>query len=363
MPLEMGVWRIDGDTPRRLPSGLLPSEAQLEDFLERDPSLLGEKLLVIGRQLRTPYGKLIDLLAIDAEGNLHVLELKRDRTPREVVAQVLDYGSWVTQLDRDKISEIADEHLTVELEQAFDEVFDTPLPDELNNELQMTIVATELDDSSERIVTFLREFGVPVNAVFFSYFEDEDRRYLGRSWLASNSQTTASAARKRNKRADWNGRDWFVTFGDGLSRSWEDARQYGFVSAGGGEWYSRTLKNLPTGARIFVQIPKHGYVAVGETLGEAIPFEEAQVLYKEEWKPLRNLPLSAEYQHPDTEGAPHDSEFVVPVRWIASRPKSQAYWEKGMFANQNSAGKLRQQYTLDRLVTHFALDDEDGQSA
>jgi hypothetical protein len=29
------------------------------------------------------------------EGRIHVIELKRDRTPREVVAQILDYGSWV----------------------------------------------------------------------------------------------------------------------------------------------------------------------------------------------------------------------------------------------------------------------------
>jgi len=29
---------------------------------------------------------------------LHVLELKRERTPRDVVAQILDYGSWVAEL-------------------------------------------------------------------------------------------------------------------------------------------------------------------------------------------------------------------------------------------------------------------------
>ena len=91
MPVEMGIWRIDGDTPRRLGASTLPSEATLEEFLERDPSLLGERLLVIGRQVRTPYGKYIDLLAMDADGNLNVLELKRDKTPREVVAQALDY--------------------------------------------------------------------------------------------------------------------------------------------------------------------------------------------------------------------------------------------------------------------------------
>lgn len=38
-------------------------------------------------------------------------------------------------------------------------------------------------------------------------------------------------------------------------------------------------------------------------------------------------------------------------------PVSEAYWEKGMFANQNSACKLRQEFTLNRLVQHFHLDE------
>jgi len=35
-----------------------------------------------------------------------VVELKRDRTPREVLAQLLDYGSWVAALSADDIEEI-----------------------------------------------------------------------------------------------------------------------------------------------------------------------------------------------------------------------------------------------------------------
>ncbi len=34
-----------------------------------------------------------------------------------------------------------------------------------------------------------------------------------------------------------------------------------------------------------------------------------------------------------------------------------------MFANQNSAGKLRQQYTLGKLVTQFELNGENSRSA
>src|SRR4051812_14364884 len=128
MPVEMRVWRIDGDRPRPLTAAVLPSEAALEDFLEQDPSLLGIRLLVIGRQVRTPYGKYIDLLAIDADGNLHVLELKRDRTPRDVVAQVLDYGSWVTTLTREQAIDIASEHLAEPFEVAFEDVFGSAPP-------------------------------------------------------------------------------------------------------------------------------------------------------------------------------------------------------------------------------------------
>src|SRR5699024_4930943 len=140
-------------------------------------SLLGIRLLIIGSEVITPHGKRVDLLAIDADGNLHVLELKRDRTPREVVAQVLDYGSWVSTLSRDDVIDIAEKFLDEPFESAFEEVFGAAPPDELNSEPQLTVVASSLDASSERIVTYLRSFGVPINAVFFTYIEDDDRRY------------------------------------------------------------------------------------------------------------------------------------------------------------------------------------------
>ena len=363
MPVEMGIWRIDGQSPRRLGTSVLPSEATLEDYLERDPSLLGERLLVIGRQVPTAYGKFIDLLAIDREGNLHVLELKRDRTPRDVVAQILDYGSWVSTLDRESILDIANNHLDVAFESAFEEVFGGSAPDEVNAELQLTVVATELDPCSERIVSYLRGFGVPVNVVFFSFLEDDGRRYLARSWLAATderaSKTSSMSRSRRSKRAEWNGIDWFVSFGDEDTRSWQDGLRYGFVSAGGDPWYSRTLRGLPVGARINVHIPKVGYVAVGETLAEAQRFDEARVLVDGQWAPLADQGLSASYRHggPDEPITEDNAEYVVPVRWIVAKPKPEAYWEKGMFANQNSACKLRQEFTLERLAQHFGLDE------
>lgn len=366
MPVEMGMWRIDGDTPRRLGTSTLPSEATLEEFLERDPSLLGERLLVIGRQVRTPYGKYIDLLAVDAEGNLNVLELKRDKTPRDVVAQALDYGSWVSALTRDEVLDIANAHLDQPFEVAFAEAFGGTPPDELNADLRLTIVATELDSGSERIVTYLRGFGVPINAVFFSFLQDEGRRYLARSWLATSDDGGAAPPtpkRQSGKRAEWNQRDWFISFGDEVGgRSWADGLRYGFVSAGGDPWYSRTLRTVPERARVNVHIPKRGYVAVGVTLGEARRFDDARIDVSGQMVPLAEQTLTGTYRHAASPEREEDdvAEWVIPVRWIDAVPADHAYWEKGMFANQNSACKLRQEFTLDRLGSHFDLDHPDG---
>lgn len=363
MPIEMGVWRIDGERPQRLPASTLPTEAMLEDFLEKDPALLGTALLIIGRQVRTPYNKYIDLLAIDGDGNLHVLELKREKTPREVVAQILDYGSWVSTLSRDDVLEIANDYLRDSVfEEAFAETFGAPPPDEISTDLRLTVVATELDSSSERIIDYLRGFGVPINAVFFAHMEDGDRRYLARSWLAAESADgTPQGVSKKGKRAEWNGVDWFVAFGEDESRKWADGRKYGFISAGGGEWYSRTLNNLPVGARVNVHIPGSGYVGVGTTLAPATRFDEARVNIDGEWVRLADLPLLGTYHHgenglPDTDEM---GEYVVPVSWTASLPRDEAYWENGMFANQNSACKLRQNFTLERLARRFGLDDDE----
>ncbi|GAA1792171.1 endonuclease NucS domain-containing protein [Nostocoides veronense] len=369
MPVEMGMWRIDGDTPKRLVTATLPSEATLEHYLEKDPSLLGERLLVIGRQVHTPHGKFIDLLAIDGEGNLHVLELKRDKTPRDVVAQVLDYGSWVSTLDRDSIIDIVNDHLgDVAFEAAFEEVFGTSPPDELNAALQLTIVATDLDTSSERIVTYLRTFGVPVNVVFFAYLEDDGRRYLARTWLAREDESetggTAYAKTKKGKRAEWNGRDWFVSFGDDpVGRSWTDGLKYGFVSAGGDVWYSRSLRNLPLGARVNVHIPARGYVAVGEVVGRAERFDRARVNMDGVDVPLGDQPLAGTYLRakPGEQETDEVGEWVVPVRWHVPVSAEQAYWAKGMFANQNSACKLRQEFTLERLAQHFGMGEVEAE--
>lgn len=70
---------------------------------------------------------------------------------------------------------------------------------------------------------------------------------------------------------------------------------------------------------------------------------------------MADLTLEGSYEYDLT--AENSAEYVVPVRWIKALPKSDAIWEKGFFANQNSACKLRSRFTLDELVRRFDLAD------
>lgn len=46
-------------------------------------------------------------------------------------------------------------------------------------------------------------------------------------------------------------------------------------------------------------------------------------------------------------------EYLVGVDWVDTWPISDAYLETGMYANQNTVTKLRNQFTLDRLYEQF----------
>ncbi|MET7294524.1 endonuclease NucS domain-containing protein [Streptomyces griseoloalbus] len=367
MPLEFGLWRVD-DKPVRVATQPMPSESRLEELIEADPGILGHPLLLIGRQVLTQYGKVVDLLGMDAEGGLHVLELKRDRTPREVVAQVLDYGSWVQELTNDQIRDIYASYargrgLAEELDEAFALRFGGTPPEALNATHALTIVASEIDAATERIVTYLASgFQVPVNVLFFRYFEDEGHSYLARTWLMDEVEGLAPAAgaKGRGKQEPWNGTDWYVSFGDEPGgRNWDDALHYGFVSAGGGAWFSRTIRSLPLGARVFTHIPKVGYVGVGTVSGEPQPFEDAVLSLDGGSQRMSDLSLTGTYRRAgETAGRDGEDprEWIVPVTWERAVPREEALWRTGFFANQNSACKLRARFTIEEVSRHFGID-------
>jgi hypothetical protein len=152
---------------------------------------LNPGLLVIGREVKTDFGGFVDLLCIDSVGNLVVVELKRDKTPREITAQTLDYGSWVADLSNERINTIANAYLSdVGFEQAFRNCFGIDVPETLNGDHRLLIIGSQIDTSSERIIKYLSEkHGVNINAVTFQFFRTRDgEEFLARVFLIEPSE-------------------------------------------------------------------------------------------------------------------------------------------------------------------------------
>ncbi len=355
MAIQHGIWKI-GDQPQSLNTVKLDTEELLEDQIFKDISILNSNWMLIGRQVYTDFGKYIDLLAVDAFGSIIIIELKKHKTPRDVVAQTIDYASWVESLPSDRIVEIYQEfakHYELPIKH-FDEGFTAtfgvkPVEDELNSSHQMVVVAAELDASTERIINYLNDkANIAVNAVFFSVFEDAGNQYLSRSWMIDPGETEERAINIGQKE-DWNG-EFYSSFGDiGDGRSWKDAMKYGFISAGAGRWYSKTLFKLKAGDRVWVNIPKTGYVGVAEVTGKATIADEFL---------NSDMDLAGSYQRSDEVGE-DAAEYFVPVTWITSVPKNKAVNEVGLFGNQNSVAQPRTpkwNHTVKRLKEVWKID-------
>lgn len=208
MPTEIKLWRIaENGRPKPVDQDKLDLESRLEDWIRDDIGLVNDDLLVIGQQVPTDHTGEIDLLAMDSEANLVILELKRDRTPRDVVAQTLDYASYVQKLGLSEIGEIAANSDFLDgqsLEDAFSEKFGEDLPEFVNQAHRMYIVASSLDSATERIVGYLSEtHGVDINVATFAYFNVDDREMVGRSMLLDEvAVQTRSDTRKTSKRRE-----------------------------------------------------------------------------------------------------------------------------------------------------------------
>lgn len=164
------------------------SERDLHQFLESEPSLIargvseGEPVptVVAASHLALPSGEM-DLLLLDAEGQVTLAELKRGRTPREVVAQVLDYAAQVTELGFDGLQkagvdwDAAIARLGEDTDQA-----ENLAPDRISLGLQnprLLIVAFEIDETTKAIAGYLRPRGIPIYCIEFEYFTDEEFEY------------------------------------------------------------------------------------------------------------------------------------------------------------------------------------------
>jgi hypothetical protein len=358
MTLHHAIWTV-GANPAPLAAAQLPSEQLLEDMIVAAPQMLSDAWMLIGRQERTLHAGRIDLLAIAPDGSLILIEIKRDRTPRDVVAQALDYASWVEGLQPEEIAAIygrfaPGRSLAADFEARFGEKLDE---DQLNSDHQIVIVAAALDADSERIVEYLGRRGIAINVLCFQVFAQAGQQFLSRAWLRDPAAELPAEPKPAPgvPAEPWNG-EFYASYGTGPERSWADAVTYGFISAGGASWYSKTLNLLHEGDRIWVKAPAHGFVGVGIVAGPPEPAKSFRVQTPEGTEmPILDVAKGGHY-HRDHVDDPERCDYFVPVKWLDTVPVERAVREIGLFGNQNTICRPttpKWRSTLERLKEKF----------
>jgi hypothetical protein len=144
--------------------------------------LAPEHILYIGRQVTTDLNKAIDLLAVDSRRRLAIIELKKDRTPRDMVAQALEYTAWVRRLDYDALNSIAIPYFSTRgqpwqsLSEAHDDFFPKAQGDESedipwNSSQIVILVGQTVQPEIIDVARYLRDHNIDVRVLQFAYLE------------------------------------------------------------------------------------------------------------------------------------------------------------------------------------------------
>ncbi|SMC19801.1 hypothetical protein SAMN02745134_00943 [Clostridium acidisoli DSM 12555] len=173
-------------------------EKDFENWLENSPSVLLDDdaestVFWIGRQVSATVGetdKYPDLIGIDASGDLVIVELKKGKTPREVVAQILEYAAWGAALKYGDLNKISQDYYRTDnsmanksLIELYHEVF---LPDndeevkiDFNKNQKLYIVAEQVSAIVKQVAVYLREkYGVNVYCMEYEVLKTQQEEYF-----------------------------------------------------------------------------------------------------------------------------------------------------------------------------------------
>jgi hypothetical protein len=363
---DQGMYKVDIQnkrlielSPAKFATLGLRERFDIQEWVEECPTILGEELLVIGKEVTLPFKRRLDLLCIDKRASLVVVELKRDDSGTDVEWQAIKYASFCSSFLSDEIYQLYARYLDsseYEAQKKIEEFIAEDIED-LNQSQRIILVSNEFNSEVISAVLWLRDFGVDIECVRLGPYTDSNNELFIKPEVIIPLPEARNYIEKKEKKVreergvqpEWTGY-WFVNVGEGPHRTWEDNREYGFIGAGQGKWYSDALKRLSIGDKIYAYMKGRGYVGFGEVTHKAVMIKD--FIVPEHNKPLLELDLKAERPHENSDDE-ELSEWVIGLKWIKTIPKDQAKTFSGVFANQNVVCKLRHEQTLRFVQQEF----------
>ena len=120
------------------------------------------------------------------------------------------------------------------------------------------------------------------------------------------------------------------------------------------------MQLLDIGDRIWVNVPSHGYVGVGEVTGRVQPASTFSVKVGDKDVLFIDIAKKATYHREFIDDEEH-CEYFVPVNWIHTVQIKDAVRELGFFGNQNTVCKPttpKWRITVERLKEIFGIEQK-----
>ncbi len=170
--------------------GLLERQ-DLAKWIEQYPTILGEELMIISSEYDRfdKTSERLDFLGLDKEGNVVVIELKRDDSGKTVDLQAIKYAAYCSTL---RLADLVDMYVRYQKQRGSDltiesaqknilDFIDSSDFEELNDRPRIILVSKEFRPEVTASVLWLRKFEIDISCVKW------DSYVLSEECLAINS--------------------------------------------------------------------------------------------------------------------------------------------------------------------------------
>jgi len=275
------------------------SEKNLENWLAENPELLfgGEQVLVISQSVSGH--RMADVLALDGDGCVVIIEVKRDWSNRATVGQLLEYAAEMTGKNYRELETL---HRNYWLQRHEDSSYKSlierfrTLTDDLNADQKdipkrqhghrIYIVAPDSDQGLLKIVNWLQEYDVPISFVPFTLHAGTNDADI----LLEIKPLSKAPVEVRNVATAWQ-RDWFFNTNEANAQgAYRRMFDLGVIAIYGYKNGAENLTGSAKGERVFAYVNKKGILAVGNIVdgqvvaGRTVFGKEQEFHVKVEWK-------------------------------------------------------------------------------
>ncbi len=175
----MGLFQATGNAKDSVFAPLLPEkfavqhkEDHIQAWVDTAPTVLndGQPMLSLGRELVTTHNAYIDNLYIDGNGVLVAAEMKRGRTPRDVLAQISEYAAYIDKLSWADVEAFCQKRNGKPLDKAYSAIFGRPVTRTPNPEHRLMIVAEDFRPEIVETAAYHIARGMPLALLQFTYY-------------------------------------------------------------------------------------------------------------------------------------------------------------------------------------------------